>query len=46
MLYKGLPVEQARQGFEELKGTPSIEPIEPVVRVRRKLRIPAGQQDK
>ena len=43
MVYRGIPVEQARQRFEELKtGEPLTMPPEvPVVKVRRKLRIPA-----
>ena len=43
MVYRGIPVEQVRQRFEELKaGEPPKLPTEiPVVKVRRKLRIPA-----
>lgn len=42
MVYRGIPVEQARQRFEELKAEPPRMPVEvPVVKVRRKLRIPA-----
>ena len=46
MVYRGLPIEQARQRFEELKtGEPPKLPLEvPVVKVRRKLRIPAPQE--
>jgi hypothetical protein len=42
MVYKGVPLEQARQRFDELKaGEPPKLPAEvPVVKVRRKLRIP------
>lgn len=38
-----MPVEQARQRFEELKAgeVPVLPPEVPVVKVRRKLRIPA-----
>lgn len=45
MVYRGIPVEQVRQRFEELKsGEPPKMPKEvPVVVVRRKLRIPAGE---
>lgn len=43
MVYRGMPIEQARQHFEELKsGEPPKLPVNiPVVTVRRKLRIPA-----
>jgi hypothetical protein len=43
MVYRAMPVEQARQHFEELKsGEPPKLPVQvPVVKVRRKLRIPA-----
>jgi len=46
MVYRGLSVEQARQRFDELKaGEPPQLPIEvPVVKVRRKLRIPASEK--
>jgi hypothetical protein len=44
MVYRGMPVEQGRQNFDQLKGTPQEMPPEvPVVKVRRKLRIPAGK---
>ena len=43
MVYRGFPVEQARQQFEVMKGEPE-RPLEvPVVKVRRKLRIPSGE---
>lgn len=44
MVYRGVPVEQVRQRFDELKsGEPLQMPPEvPVVKVRRKLRIPAA----
>lgn len=43
MVYRGVPVEQARQRFDELKAgePPQMPPEVPVVKVRRKLRIPA-----
>ena len=42
MVYRGFPVEQAQLRFEEMKGEP-VKPLEvPTVKVRRKLRIPAG----
>jgi hypothetical protein len=41
MVYRGFPVEQARPQFEELKGETPKELEVPVVKVRRKLRIPA-----
>ena len=41
MVYRGIPVEQARQRFEELKAeSPKMPEQIPVVKVRRKLRIP------
>lgn len=45
MVYRGMPVEQARQHFEELKSgePPKIPEQVPVVKVRRKLRIPATE---
>lgn len=44
ILYKDFPVEQARQLFEELKQKERpAEEVAPVVKVRRKLRIPAGE---
>ena len=43
MVYRGIPVEQVRQRFEDMKGEPTeILPI-PVVKVKRKLRIPSGK---
>ncbi len=46
MVYRGIPVEQVRQRFEELKAgePPKISEEVPVVKVRRKLRIPAGEK--
>lgn len=43
MIYRGIPVEQVRQRFNELKAgePPTLPPEIPVVKVRRKLRIPA-----
>ena len=42
MVYRGMPVEQVRQRFDELKARepPQMPPEVPVVKVRRKLRIP------
>ncbi len=41
MVYRGFPVEQARQQFDQMKEQPP-KPLEvPTVKVRRKLRIPA-----
>ena len=43
MVYKGIPVEHVRQRFEDMK-TESIEILRvPVVKVKRKLKIPAGE---
>lgn len=44
ILYKDLPIEQARQQFEELKNAPPVSPDIPVVKVRRKLRIPVKEE--
>jgi hypothetical protein len=41
ILYKDLPIEQARQRFDALKQTPEAPKDVPVLKVRRKLRIPA-----
>jgi len=42
MVYRGIPVEQVRQQFEAMKQQPiEVLPI-PVVKVRRKLRIPSS----
>ena len=38
MVYRGFPVEQARQQFEAMKQEPVKEPEQAVVKVRRKLR--------
>lgn len=43
MVYKDIPVEQVRQQFDILKAGPLVEPQVPVVKVRRKLRIPAAE---
>lgn len=43
MVYRGFPVEQARQQFEVMKGQPEKVPNVPVVKVRRKLRIPGSE---
>lgn len=43
MVYRGFPVEQARQQFEVMKGEPERLPELPVVKVRRKLRIPGAE---
>lgn len=46
MVYRGLPIEQARQSFEALKEeSPTLPPEVPKLVVRRKLRIPATKQD-
>lgn len=43
MVYRGIPVDQARQQFETMKAQPTeVLPI-PTVKTRRKLRIPAGE---
>ena len=39
LLYKGVPIEQARLRFEEIKTTPAKETEIPKVEKRRKLRI-------
>jgi hypothetical protein len=39
ILYKDLPIEQARQRFEELKAAPDTLKDTPVLKKRRKLRI-------
>lgn len=46
MVYRGVPIEQVRQRFDELKSgePPKLPPEVPVVKVRRKLRIPAGDK--
>jgi len=42
MVYRGIPVEQVRQQFEVMKTEPvEVLPL-PVVKVRRKLRIPGS----
>ena len=38
MVYRGFPVEQARQQFEAMKQEPLKESEQAVVKVRRKLR--------
>lgn len=43
MVYKDFPIEQGRQQFEAMKQEPvDILPV-PIVKVRRKIRIPAGE---
>jgi hypothetical protein len=44
MVFRGIPLEQARQRFEELKGAPPIESKEAKVVKRRKLKL--GTSDK
>jgi len=44
ILYKDLPIEQARQRFEELKNIQPTQTDTPVVKTRRKLRIPAKEK--
>ncbi len=46
ILYKDLPIEQARQRFEELKVEEPIQKFIPVVIERPKLRIPAKEESK
>ena len=41
MAYRDFPIDQARSKFEEIKSEPPRENVEPKVKVRRKLRIPA-----
>jgi hypothetical protein len=41
MVYRGIPVEQVRQRFEVMKQEPTELLSVPVVKVKRKLRIPA-----
>ena len=43
ILYRDLPIEQAQQRFEALKQTPEPPKDVPVLKVRRKLRIPATE---
>ena len=42
MVYRGMPVELARQQYDKMKEEPPKAPDVPVVKVRRKLRIPAA----
>lgn len=42
MVYRGFPVEQARQQFEIMKQQPTEVLPMATVKVRRKLRIPAA----
>lgn len=39
MVYRGMPIEQVRQRFEELKQTPAPTEVKAVAPVKRKLRI-------
>ncbi len=42
MVYRGMPVELARQQYDKMKEEP-VKPVDvPTVKVRRKLRIPAA----
>ena len=43
LVYKGVSIEQARQGFELLKSEPPKERNVPVVTKRRKIRIPVTE---
>ena len=45
MVYRDFPVEQARLRFEELKVPQPPPPERPIIKVKRKLRIP-GQEVK
>jgi len=44
ILYKDLPIEQARQRFEELKNIQPPKSTTPIVKTRRKLRFPAKEK--
>lgn len=46
ILYKDLPIEQARQHFNELREPLLVKSSEPVVVKRRKLRIPVAEEGK
>jgi hypothetical protein len=46
ILYKDLPIEQARQRFEDLKQLPPSTNTRPVVVYRPVVRIPAAQESK
>ncbi len=43
MVYRGIPVDQARPQFEAMKNEPTEVLSIPTLKVRRKLRIPAGE---
>lgn len=43
MVYRGIPVEQVRQRFDAMKNEPLETITVPVVKVKRKLRIPSGE---
>ena len=42
MVYRGMPVELARQQYDKMKEEPPKAVDAPTVKVRRKLRIPAA----
>ena len=44
ILYKDFPAEQARQAFDEIKAQEAPPQRKDEVKVRRKLRIPAGEK--
>lgn len=44
ILYKDFPVEQARSAFDEIKAQEAQPQRKDEVKVRRKLRIPAGEK--
>jgi len=46
ILYKDLPIEQARQHFDELREPLLVKPNQAVVVKRRKLRIPIAEEGK
>jgi len=46
ILYRDLPIEQARQHFNELREPLLLKPNQPVVVKRRKLRIPIAEEGK
>ena len=44
LVYRGVPIEQARRRFEALKTSPPKEKDIPVMKKRRKLRIPITEE--
>lgn len=44
ILYKDFPVEQARSAFDEIKAQEPVPQRKDEVKVRRKIRIPAGEK--